>query len=743
MRVSHAGGRCDRDLLIDGGRSSGKAQVLAELYAAGFPVPAFLVSPDDLAEAFDQLGPPLAVRSSASVEDGANDSFAGQFRSCLHVCTPAELQAAVRVCRESLNAPSVAAYCQRNEIDHSAIRMDVIVQRMIEPQLAGVAFTIDPTTGREQVVIEACQGLADELLQGTKAALADDHPLVRKFRPQIEALARRVQRHFGAPQDIEFAATAETVWLLQARPITRIAFAPDVGERTTADFRDGGVSSGVCSPMMWSLYQFVWERTLKGFLREVHLMHSDFEAARMFFGRPYWNLGAVKACLARLPGFVEREFDNDLSVQITYDGDGVCTPFTLGGALRALPTIWAIRSFFGRQERFDREFLAAGIGQIERRYDGPPADAIASLRQFVTRDYLLTEVNYFRTIFAVSLAKLDFKQAFPDADYPQLVAGLPPLLHMAPIRALQKAAAHRDRDMTDLLRQFRHHTVRGLDVCHPRWDEEREFVERLLQDAPVSRGPDVQAQHIAARAHFGATLPRWKRRRFVRKLDRLRRLVWLREEMRDASSRVYYHIRRHALRIGESGGLGNDVFFMTFQEVLDNDRSQIGRRSEIYEGYRNFRAPGEIGSHVPYCPSSGAWGRSEAAPPAHATGGSPVGSTPATRLTGIAASRGLARGVARIARTPKEAARVERGAILVCPFTDPGWTPVLARVGGVVTETGGLLSHAAVICREFGIPAVLGVPSATDRIADGAHVTVDAYAGAVQMTTAETMGADR
>ena len=70
---------------------------------------------------------------------------------------------------------------------------------------------------------------------------------------------------------------------------------------------------------------------------------------------------------------------------------------------------------------------------------------------------------------------------------------------------------------------------------------------------------------------------------------------------------------------------------------------------------------------------------------------------------------------------------------MICPFTDPGWTPVLDRVAGVVTETGGLLSHAAVICREYGIPAVLGVPEATARIPDGARVTIHGSEGFIEL----------
>ena len=159
------------------------------------------------------------------------------------------------------------------------------------------------------------------------------------------------------------------------------------------------------------------------------------------------------------------------------------------------------------------------------------------------------------------------------------------------------------------------------------------------------------------------------------------------------SSRIYALIRRSVLEIAKGRGIDDDIFFMTFQEIFENDWSDIARNRNIYESYRNFKAPNEIGVRFD-CNSSPAQGM----------------------LRGIGASHGMVRGVARVAHTVERAMRVEHGAILVCPFTEPGWIPVLDRVAGVVTETGGLLSHAAVSCREYGIPAALGVPAASHGI---------------------------
>jgi phosphohistidine swiveling domain-containing protein len=693
----------------------GKARTLVELQLAGFNVPDFLCSPVEPAQAVEILDGPLVVRSSASAEDGARASFAGQFKSFLNLRTADEVATAMAACEASVREASVRNYCQKNGIDPETLRMTVIVQRMIQPELAGVAFTVNPATGAEAVVIEACEGLADELLAGRQPALPAEHPLLRRYAGEITQLALAVQRHFGAPQDIEFAIEQGRLYLLQARPITRIHFAPGTGEWTNADFRDGGVSCAVCTPLMWSLYDYIWEDGLKGYLREIKLLDGDFQAGKMFFGRPYWNLGAVKRCLAILPGFVEREFDRDLSVQGNYEGDGICTPVTWRGILRALPVGLAIGSMWKQQARFDREFLNGGFEELMREYAEVPADATAQLDRLVHHAYRITETNYFRTIFCASLAKLDFMEAFPEADYPALVAALPPMRHLDPTLEFRRMAERGETDIAPLLKRFAHRSRRELDIRAPRWEEDAEWVRQLLAQASGAGGADPRPAYEVARAQAAAALPWHRRGRFNRKLDRLRNFLWLREEMRNLSSRMYYLVRRHVLAIAGQRALGEDIFFMTFQEILRDDRGGIARGRETYEGFRNFKAPNEIGARFAFGP----------APAAGA-------------LRGIAASRGKVQAVARVANNIEAAMRIEKGAVLICPFTDPGWTPVLDRMAGVVTETGGLLSHAAVICREYGIPAVLGVPGATERIPDGAMVSVDGSDGVVELVKPKT-----
>lgn len=693
-------------------RWGGKAATLLELQSAGFRVPGFVVSPTQIDAAVAQLGTPLVVRSSASGEDGAEASFAGQFHSFLNLRTVEEVDQAVRLCHASLHQPTVLEYCRKHELAPESLRMEVIVQRMIEPELAGVAFTVNPVTGEEKVVIEACAGLADGLLAGRDAALPDNHPLIEQYRNAIEQVARRIQRHFGAPQDIEFAVESGTLYILQSRPITRIGFASDIGQWTNADFRDGGVSSTVCTPLMWSLYELIWDRSLKDTLRDLHLFRSDFSASRMFFGRPYWNLGAVKECISALPGFIEREFDQDLSVQINYEGEGRVTPMTPLRLVRAIPTVLALKKFFASQRRVAEQLLDTPIESRLEHYELAPRNVESALRELIETDYCQIESAYFRTIFAASLAKLDFVSSFPGADYGSLVSALPPLRHVEPVREVQAMRHRTPEQLSRVIDRYRHHYRVGLDLIHPRWDEDRTFVAQMLTELPASAGKDPLPIFQSARAAMLLSLPRRKHASFHRKLGRVRHFLWLREQLRDISSHVYYLIRRHVLGIADRRGLGDSIFFQTYQEIFSDTRTNIQHNREIYESYRHFQSPNEIGSGFRFDRrrQSG-------------------------EMQGIAASPGAFSAAAFVAKNVEEASRMPRGRILVCPYTDPGWTAVLDRAGGVVTETGGLLSHAAIICREYGIPAVLGVENATTRIADGANLVIHGSEGRVCLTS--------
>lgn len=321
--------------------AGGKAAALARLVAAGFAVPPFCVLPAQamehlaepdlraaLAEAAARLGPgPFAVRSSARSEDGAADSHAGQFDSVLNV-PAAGLMAAARKVHASGAGHRVAAYREKRSLTGGEMP-SVLIQRMVAPRAAGVAFSGDPVSGRRDLaVISAVAGLAEGLVSGRVDGEgwtigADDQAVERPPVPQvltgaeaarIAALARAAEAHFGAPQDIEWALDAERLWLLQSRPVTTALRPLPTLDDTLMVFDNSNIVEsypGLVSPLTYSFARYCYDRVYRAFVDLLGVPKAQVRAHADVFanmlsrldGRVYYNLGNWYRALALLPGF--------------------------------------------------------------------------------------------------------------------------------------------------------------------------------------------------------------------------------------------------------------------------------------------------------------------------------------------------------------------------------------------------------------------------------------------------------
>jgi phosphohistidine swiveling domain-containing protein len=271
----------------------------------------------------------------------------------------------------------------------------------------------------------------------------------------------------------------------------------------------------------------------------------------------------------------------------------------------------------------------------------------------------------------------------------------------------------------------------------------KQIVEDILRSNTDPKDPDS-----AARAQFeqfsaeerriveairGSIMHRVRfARRFRKRLHLARLYLSRREEMREYSTRAYNVVRRYVIEAGRRLQRmkyldeTNDVFMLQTQELVGigcngDDQSRIRTLAQfrrlMYRGYSSFDPPGEVGRDIAREP--------------HPTG-IPTDSDSLT-LRGIGCSSGIVKAVVRVVPTLDQAASLKPGEILVTRFTDPGWTPVLGLVSGIVTEVGGLLSHAAVIGREYGIPAVLNVAGATHVLTTGQLVEIDGNEGTVKI----------
>jgi phosphohistidine swiveling domain-containing protein len=790
--------------------------------------PAWLL--DGIAEYMDAAGPARegwAVRSSAAQEDMEGNSFAGQYSSFLNLRSAEKAARAAVECWASLYNPCAISYAAERGFALESRAIALVFQRMLCPQKSGVLFTVDPVTGHEsRMLIESSWGLGESIVRGTvepdrfcfdwrTGELVDstigrkDHALrggaaggVEEVEVQSDdagapslsseelsrlcSMALEAQKRCGYPADIEWAIEGGTTFFLQCRPETSISSAWIDGEWTTADFKDGGVSSTVCAPFMWALYDFIWERVMPDYILSVRMIDSveGIRWGRMAYGRPYWNVGIVKDCLERLPGFVERHFDEDLGIEPSYEGMGRISRTGLTSLVRGIRTLLALSRAFRVELAGAAAFRRAALARLAE------LDAIDHLsmgkeeyyeffERFIREDYHRSESGYFHLIFNNSNFQSLYRGALraAGADIVKLLSGLQGLSHLGPTVALWKisrrirssavdASWWREKEpreistalsgqgdgpaFTDLrayLSDYRHHSTRELDILVPRVDEDPtmilETLKRLI-DLDDSHDPRLHEERQAMvyreeLERFLASVARRKRRSLKARIGRMRDFLWWREEFRDLSTRFYYFVRRYALHLGEflsrDGFIEKveDIFFLDLETIfsvlegrasVESVRAAVVSNRAYYESFRNFRCPDELrnGREVIRRASSDA---ARADRKGSATG------IPSMR--GLPCSAGSATGAARVVEDIFSAGSIREGDILLTRYTDPGWTPYFSLLAGVATETGGLLSHAAVISREYGIPAVLAVNGLMDAARGAEKAWIDGGQGTITL----------
>lgn len=773
---------------------------------------------DDLLECLGSSNLTFAVRSSGAKEDLAGASFAGLYVTHLNIRGLAGVERAVRACWASAFTERVLTYAARHRIRPSELAMAVVVQEFVAAERSGVVFSVNPLTGRDtHMLIESCHGLGEALVGGeitpeqvvfdwqqkrevsfsrhrqTHAHLplaAGQGTMVRALEEPLQherilsenevaalvGFALRLQTHHGFPVDIEWVIARGRVQIVQCRPVTSVSHAAIQGQWTTADFKDGGVSSAVCSQAMWSLYDLIWEEQMPAYLRKVRLLLDGGRGntcwGDMFFGRPYWNATAVKDCAKRIPGFVEREFDESLGIQVGYEGKGHVTRITPRSVLDGVRTLFALRRSFRERIAYNRQVVPRIRERLARLAAVAPEslqlhELTARFRTLILDDYRLVEGSYFLHIFDNSNVQTLFRDLLKPyrerVNLLHLLGGLEEISHLQPnfelwilsrnIRASDADLAywcatstagviaalragqcgHQLPAVRAFVEKYGFHSVRELDITVPNYREDPSFVVENLKtylelgDERDPRRLNEQQRHLfeQERARLLGCVPFWRRRAVAERVVQMREFLWWREELRDLSTRMYDQIRRDLLAVGAALvelrylDAPENVFFLPVTEILgileqrppaDMVREQVWRNRHYYFSFRNYANPPDIGF------ASCAAG--------------PEG---ATLLTGIPCSPGQVTARACVIRGIEDVGRLRDGDILVTRFTDPAWTPVFGRIAGVITETGGALSHAAVIAREYGIPAILAVPAAMQRISDGHLIRMDGNAGKIHL----------
>jgi phosphohistidine swiveling domain-containing protein len=699
----------------------------AELRAriADAPIPAAISGA--VQEAYQRLGASsVAVRSSATAEDLATASFAGQYDTFLDVTGAEALLQAVRGCWASLWAARAVSYRRERDWDDRELALAVIVQRMVPAEAAGVAFTANPVTGnRAETVISAVRGLGEQLVSGQTTA---DEWIVRggeaiRQRAAAEVLtaaqalavarlARRIADHFGAPQDVEWAISGGEVFVLQARPMTALP-----------------------APVEWQA------PAPGGWMRHFRLGEWLPEPVTPLFES--WLLARIEegeiAAEAHDFGIRPRP-PYHVTVNGWYYSSPIGGGFPVSGVVTLLTrhplTVVTLVLSLTRPDLADRIFLAA-------RAEAWRSDLLPRYQRLVAswED---------RIADAAPAALISLIDAVGDMAGAYLwslsmVGGHAWKAERALARFYRKhLLGHTKRSHQDLLRGLPTpfpdpppHAVQSLDWIRPTLGEMVPISKS--SGAAEARRQQLEQDRRAAEAECRAALAGRPRllQRFDAQLALAQRYAIIREEQAGWFTLGWPLLRRGVLRLGDTlarhGVIerAEDVFFLTRGELeagLDSppqsQRVAVAARQKEWERQRRLNPPLTLGK-APGAQIINGAAETMRVPSAAGTDSPDV-------IRGMPASPGRAVGPVRVILGPDDFERLQPGEVLVAQVTTPAWTPLFERAVAVVTDGGSVAAHASLVAREYGIPAVVGTGNATACLRDGQVVLVDGNAGIVE-----------
>jgi phosphohistidine swiveling domain-containing protein len=781
------------------GGADGTAAASARLRTAfeAAPVPAELAGP--IVAAWHRLGgPAVAVRSSATTEDLPGASSAGQQDTLLDVPGAEQLIDAVRRCWSSLWTARALAYRARQGTPHTGAAVAVVVQRMVPADVAGVLFTADPLTGRrDRVVVEAVRGLGEALVSGrvtpqrwvldagTRAVLVrpagtagpslDDERL-----RELTGLGRRAAALSGVPQDVEWAVTGPRCWLLQSRPITTLfplPSGPPAGPGLRVYIPLTLAAQGISEPLTpagTAVFAGLVAAMSSGWSRGCRPPADRPGWVSTAAGRLFYDITPLLASAYLGRRLADRMALKDPATSAALrewlDREGARLARPRGTALPVGPAVWVARQVpelltaTVAPDRARRGLLARAEDQVSRVHR--EAAALPGPREQV--EFVLEELP--RRTFDVAWAQLPpvyvgllsgALAAWLCERWLGSSTGLEPVRRWLPhdptlamgtalarvARACREAGVEPSPTapgMAGFLATFGHRAPdREIDLGLPRFRDDPSYVVQLVRGYLAAGDP----AELLARQQRGAeeadaavrdlvTAVRRTRgplRALVLRavLTRYRALGGLRERPKFDLVRVLAEGRSVLQRVGAAlvaaGRLddADDVFSLDPADLragvagtAPDLRERAGRRRREHERELGRRA-------VPLVLTSD--GETVYGPDA------PAVTTPGT-LTGTGVSPGVHEGVVRVLDSPVGAG-LAPGEVLVAASTDPGWTPLFHLAGALVMEVGGVVSHGAIVAREYGIPAVATVPDATRRLRTGQRVRVDGGAGTVTLVS--------
>ncbi len=757
-----------------------------------------------------------AVRSSATAEDLPTASFAGQQDTYLNIIGKEAILKHISKCWASLFTERAVTYRLQNDFDHRQVLLAVVVQKMVFPQVAGILFTADPATSNRKVLsIDAGFGLGEALVSGlvnadnykvrngkvidkrvsTKKlaiyASIDGGTKQQEIEPErqnrqaltdeqileLERIGRKIEQHFGNPQDIEWCLVDDTFYIVQSRPITTLYPIPEANNQENHVYISVGhqqMMTDPIKPLGLSIWQLTAGRpmyTAGGRLfvdvADDLASPSKREMLVSVLGKSDPIIRDALTTILERGDFIaslpddEQKQSSDKSNQgrpptgfqtlLDYDPSVVSELIK-----RSEASIEDLQQSIQTKSGPDLlDFIRDDIPRFRKSLSDPQSFGVIMTAMNASSwinermEEWLGEKNAADTLSQsvpnnitseMGLALLDVADVI--RPYPEVIEYLHHVRDDNFLDELVKFhGGQESRDaINDFLSKYGMRCAGEIDITRTRWSEKpATLIPMILNNIKnVEPGASKQkfeqgrqealkkAQELLDRLR---QLPdgEEKAKETKRMIDLIRNFSGYREYPKYGIVNHYFVYKQALLKEAEQlvqAGVireQEDIYYLTFEELREVVRTNkldyhiISKRKEDYKLYERLTPPrvstsdGEI-----------------------ITGKYKRENLPAGAIVGLPVSSGVIEGRARVI-LKMEDADLEDGDILVTAFTDPSWTPLFVSIKGLVTEVGGLMTHGAVIAREYGLPAVVGVENATKLIKDGQRIRVHGTEGYVEI----------
>ncbi|WP_068672125.1 phosphoenolpyruvate synthase [Oceanobacillus sp. Castelsardo] len=756
-----------------------------------------------------------AVRSSATAEDLPHASFAGQQDTYLNIIGNEAILQHIRKCWASLFTDRAVIYRMQNGFDQRQVYISVIVQRMVFPQASGILFTADPITSNRKVLsIDASFGLGEAMVSGLVSAdcykvqedkIVDKMIATKKLaiyglkeggtetlqidpnrqksqtltdqqNLQLAHIGRKIESHFGQPQDIEWCLVDETFYIVQSRPITILFPIPKANDQENHVYVSVGHQQMMTDPM-------------KPLGLSIFLLTTPAPMCKAG-GRLFVDVTHMLASPVSRNNIIEALGQSDPLIK-----DALMTIMERGDFIKSLPNDKKEQNPVNSNEGMPSsgfqvqietnlkavsESIKSSQASIEELKQNIKTKSGSDLIDFIQEDIPKLKKFLFDPRMGVIMDAMDastwinekmsewlgeknvadtLSQSVPNnitsemglelldvADeirpYPEVIDYLQHVKDDNFLVDLEKFdGGQKVRDVIlTYLNKYGMRCVGEIDITKTRWSEKPITLVPMILNHIKNFEPNASKQKFeqglrVALKKEQELLERLKQlpdgeqkaKETKQRIDLIRNFTGFREYPKYGMINRYFVYKKALLKESEKlvqAGViheKEDIYYLTLEELGEVVRTNkldyqiVSKRKGEYKLYEKLTPPRVITSDGEII--MGEYKREN---------------IPAKAIIGLPVSSGVIEGRARVILNMEDA-DLEAGDILVTAFTDPSWTPLFVSIKGLVTEVGGLMTHGAVIAREYGLPVVVGVENATKLIKDGQRIRVHGTEGYIEI----------